>query len=332
MPGLGTRTVARRRVATPRVRRSITESLPTNTVVISDSWPWSFAPTFQQFSTDGVATVSVGSSTEPVQSVSVNTAPTLTIIDDPPVASSNAQETPIVAVTPPAEPREQTLLDKYGTELGDRMSNTVCKYKGKWVYVARVTTSYYLRYEPGKIQYYELEPYDANNVKVLKFEEAFVKDFEFDQHKLGYMNYGDTIFYVTKQLGSAGNRIGLCIGQLSVPQRLMYSSSWYTDPGFVKMLTGQYDSEESAWSVVGARIIEKPVARAISNKAAIFRKTLSCAALYYMGEQVGEVLIKKGTTLSDAMLYPSAQHLVSYFRDNCGFTPGVYDLEAEEAA
>lgn len=328
--------LTRRIVSAPtrvrRTRRSISEYQPlaeegyTGPPLV---FPWSLRDgtevspsyTIQTYNIQATASdTALITRTEPVQSEREVLDTTYQALRETSPAPPVTQQEPIV-VAPPPEP-EPTLLTKYGKSVSGKLINTICKYKGKWVYIENATDSYYLQYEPGKISYFEIDPWDEER-KTVMFDDAFVKDFEFDQYKLGYFNSKDVCLYVTRRLGYSSNALGIGMNSITIPRGLIA----YKEPGFIDMLNGVYPTANEALNIVGIRMPEKMIAKAFSTKACFIRKSLSVAALYYMGEQVGEILLKREVgfvpNLEDVTLYPSYSHLVGYFQESCNFTPKV---------
>lgn len=344
---LRSRTIRPRTAATPRVRRSISNYVPQTAAVEAAMFNW-----YNQVPTSLTTVSPLEAVFTPVQSDTSNTTeytvttyitgtaqlplePSTEVVQSDPVVEVGVVQTPVeTAPAAPVEPPEPTLKDTYGERYYNKLSQVFCKYKGQWIYLYNITDGYYSRYENPTISYYvvgepNLDYQGRLQLKTIPVKEAFTKDFEFDQHKLGYFNYKDACFHVTKRLGSTGGYVGLSLHYLKFNPISVHSHNYWQDKGFLDMLNGLYAPATEAWSVVGAPVVEKMLARAISNKASISRQSLSVVTINYMGEQVGEVLVKRdgSTTLDDAELYPSYSHLVSYFETTCGFTPKVAQLE-----
>lgn len=306
MPGIGVRSARVPRVVRPRTRRSITQSV--NAVVQGQQLPTWYTET-SNFVPWTVTTAAPEPTPEPV-------------VEAPPEPPAP----PPVVYQHSDDPSRPTLRDTHGDQFGNRLRDTICKYKGKWVYLQSGPDPYYLRIgEAGSISYYEMEPWTGTVLR-LDYRKAFTEDFEFGGHKLGYMNTKDSCWFVSKRLGSSGSSVGLSYLGLNWP-RNGSGNSWYKDQGFVDMLNGVYDTPQNVLDIVGVKTPEKMLAKAFSSKACFVRKSLSVVSLYYMGDQVGEALVPRtgtnGVSLNDIYLYESYGHLKSYFT-SLGFTPNVY--------
>ena len=158
-------------------------------------------------------------------------------------------------------------------DVRQRLGGTICRYKGKPVYIADTRGGHQVYVQP-------LLPF-SDNYELIDYR---TPDFDYKSPPLGYMNFQDRAYYLSRLPWRDIQKQGLCQQAIEFKPDALGRGGWFPSEALAKCILGEHPNLQDALELIQTQGHESV---AIHRHIAIGTVSGQSLGVFYRGRVVG---------------------------------------------